>query len=114
MGRAIKPGQEAADRLYYRAKEVSNLTGLGLRTVYAGVYSGTIPSRKIGNARLIPASWLLADQRSADTIVANFSPRFESESERQRRKLRYSVDDGPHAPCGASRFLRLLAVSEFG
>ena len=42
------------DRLYYRAKEVAVLTGLGLRTIYAGVYSGSIPSRKIGNSRLIP------------------------------------------------------------
>lgn len=49
-----------SERLYYRPREVASLTGLGLRTIYADIYAGIIPSRKIGDARLIPASWLLA------------------------------------------------------
>ena len=111
MRRDLKSHQPQTDRLYYRAKEVALLTGLGLRTVYAGVYSGEIPSRKIGNARLIPAAWLLGNQRFADEFSADLSSRTESAAVRQRRNLRYSVDDAPLAPCGASRFLRLLAVS---
>ena len=50
----------AQSRLYYRPREVAALTGLGLRTIYEGIYAGRIPSRKIGDARLIPTSWLLA------------------------------------------------------
>jgi|SRR5579884_131561 len=59
-------------RLYYRAREVAALTGLGLRTIYQGVYAGWIPSRKIGNSRLIPASWLAAaTDHEADAIAQN-------------------------------------------
>lgn len=47
-----------SERLYYRAKEVAALLGLSLRTIYEGIYAGWIPSRKIGNSRLIPAAWL--------------------------------------------------------
>lgn len=49
---------ELDQRLYYRANEVSALTGLSIRTVYKGIYEGWIPSCKIGNARLVSAAWL--------------------------------------------------------
>lgn len=56
------------ERLYYRPKEVAQLTGLGLRTVYKYIYAGEIPSRKIGNARLVPAealrNWVATDVKS--------------------------------------------------
>ena len=55
-------------RLYYRAKEVAALTGLSLRTIYAGVYAGWIPSRKIGNSRVIPAEWLSSTEERKEAI----------------------------------------------
>ena len=61
-------------RLYYRAKEVAMLLGLSLRTVYEGVYAGWIPSRKIGNSRLIPAVWLEAtSDEEAQRIASHLS-----------------------------------------
>jgi excisionase family DNA binding protein len=64
----------ATERLYYRAREVADLTGLGLRTIYADIYAGIIPSRKIGDARLIPASWLLAQSDAeAEQIRERFA-----------------------------------------
>ena len=99
------------DRLYYRAKEVAVLTGLGLRTIYAGVYSGSIPSRKIGNSRLIPAAWILADQHAADEMARQAPPSEAPPGAGRRRKLRYSVDDTPRHSRGVSRFLRLFTVS---
>lgn len=73
----------ASERLYYRPREVANLTGLGLRTIYADVYAGIIPSRKIGNARLIPAAWLLAQtDAEADDIRQASAPRSASVAKR--------------------------------
>ena len=46
------------NRLYYRVWEVAQLTGIAERTVWDGIYSGRIPSRKISAVRLIPASFL--------------------------------------------------------
>ena len=63
-------GAVAEKRLYYRAKEVASLLGLGLRTVYEGVYAGWIPSRKIGNSRLIPAAWLTAASQEDAAFIA--------------------------------------------
>ena len=64
-------------RLYYRAREVAALTGLALRTVYEGIYAGWIPSRKIGNSRLIPAAWLHAQtDREAEIALGGF-PRYQ-------------------------------------
>ena len=67
----LPPNPDA--RLYYRAREVAALTGLSLRTIYAGIYAAWIPSRKVGNSRLIPAAWLHAlTDREAETIARNF------------------------------------------
>lgn len=68
-------------RLYYRAKEVAMLLGLSLRTVYEGVYAGWIPSRKIGNSRLIPAVWLEATN---DEEAERIASRLSEEQERRR------------------------------
>jgi excisionase family DNA binding protein len=58
------------ERLYYRAQEVADLTGLSLRTIYAHIYSGLIPSRRIGDARLVLASWVTADSDEAAARIA--------------------------------------------
>jgi excisionase family DNA binding protein len=89
-----------ATRLYYRVKEVAKLTGLGLRAVYSGIYDGSIPSRKIGNSRLIPASWLLANGKEAEEIKRAFEATHSP-------KNRYSFAFGPPAPGGPSHLVRL-------
>lgn len=89
MRKSIPTEQASAvNRLYYRPREVAELTGLGLRTIYADVYAGIIPSRKIGDARLIPASWLLAqtDEQAQEIRQAlAHTPR------RKTTKNRYSL-----------------------
>lgn len=105
--------QKAADvdsvpdqsRLYYRPREVAALTGLGLRTVYEGIYAGRIPSRKIGDARLIPAAWLLAQ---TDAQADDIQQRLASRSERNSPKNRYSLGNSPRTPPGLLRLLRMF------
>lgn len=48
----------SAPRLFYRVHEVAECLGMGYTTVWDGVYAGTIPSRKVGFLRLIPATWV--------------------------------------------------------
>lgn len=58
------------ERAFFRASEVAQLTGLSLRTIRSGLAAGTIPSRKIGDSRLIPASWVYAESEvQASEIV---------------------------------------------
>jgi excisionase family DNA binding protein len=64
------PAHSGLERLYYRAREVAELTGLGLRTVYGLIYTGHIPSRKIGDARLVPAAWVTAENDEAAARIA--------------------------------------------
>jgi len=40
-------------RKYFRAVEIAELTGLGLRTVRRRIADGTFPSTKLGGARLV-------------------------------------------------------------
>ena len=106
MRSRAKPEQApASERLYYRAREVAALTGLGLRTIYADVYAGIIPSRKIGDARLIPASWLLArtDEEAEEIRQALARPR-----RRNSPKNRYSLGKSPRS---SRRLLRLLRIA---
>lgn len=95
----------APERLYYRPREIAALTGLGLRTVYANVYAGIIPSRKIGDARLIPASWLFAQtEAEAEEIRRTFAdpPR------RNSPKNRYSLGKSPRMLLGLLRLVQML------
>lgn len=92
-------------RLYYRPREVAALTGLGLRTVYEGIYAGWIPSRKIGDARLIPASWLLAEtDAQAEEIRQTFAHSVRSNSP----KNRYSLGNSPCTLPGLLRLVRIV------
>lgn len=76
---------DADVRLYYRPREVAQLTGLGLRTIYSNVYAGIIPSRKIGDARLIPAPWLPAHtDEEAETIRQACTPPPQRKSAKKR------------------------------
>lgn len=68
----------SCERLYYRAKEVAGMLGLSLRTIYEGIDGGLIPSRKIGNSRLIP-----------DCLA---TPRPTTKWNKSRRKLRTIFD----------------------
>jgi len=95
-----------SSRLYYRAKEAALLLGLSLRTVYEGVYAGWIPSRKVGNSRLIPAAWLEAStDQEADRIGARVA-----EAQRLRQsdspENRYSLDKSPRVLRGLLRLVR--------
>lgn len=83
-------------RLYYRAKEVAALCGLSLRTIYEGVYSGWIPSRKIGNSRLIPAAWVEAE---TDAAAASY------------RNNRYYFGNRARTDAGRSRLLQYPSVA---
>lgn len=76
-GKGHKMQQNAVDdndRLYYRPKEVARLLGIGLRTVYKYIYSGHIPSRKIGNTRLVPAAALVELGKASDSQQNQYSP----------------------------------------
>ncbi|GEC52650.1 excisionase family DNA binding protein [Bradyrhizobium japonicum] len=42
------------DRIGWRIAEYAQMTGLDVGTVYNQVYSGALPSVKIGGSRLIP------------------------------------------------------------
>ena len=50
-------------RVYYRVREVAALVGLSESTLCKGIYAGRIPSRLIGSARLIPATWVHDEER---------------------------------------------------
>lgn len=45
-------------RRYYRVKEIGDLTGLAVSSLYSLIARGDIPSRKVGNVVLVPASWV--------------------------------------------------------
>lgn len=49
---------DATARRYYRVKEVGDLTGLAVSSLYSLIARGDIPSRKVGNIVLVPASWV--------------------------------------------------------
>lgn len=93
------------DRLYYRAKEAAQLLGISLRTVYEGIYAGWIPSRKIGNSRLIPAAWLKAatDEEAAALTLA--------ERATSSHNIRYYFGNRPRMHAGRSRLLQRPAVA---
>jgi excisionase family DNA binding protein len=95
-------------RLYYRAREVAELTGLALRTIRERLYADEIPSRKVGGARLIPAAWLHAGSDEEADLIA----------EEHRRKYRYTIGNGPFAHEGplramASRFFHCNVARAF-
>lgn len=94
MRRKIVDAESASAqrRLYYRPREVAALTGLGLRTIYEGIYAGRIPSRKIGDARLIPASWLLAQ---TDAEADDIRQAFAFQHARNSPKNQYSLGNRP-------------------
>lgn len=48
-----------AERLAYSVADAARVTGLGRTTLYALMADGTLPSRKIGKRRLIPAASLM-------------------------------------------------------
>lgn len=100
--------EEPLERLYYRPREVAALTGLGLRTIYEGIAAGRIPSRKIGDARLIPASWLLAQ---TDIEADNIWQALASQRPRNFPENRYSLGKSPCDPRGLLRLLR-IALSQ--
>lgn len=103
----IRHGTEASEpqaRLYYRAKEVAGLLGIALRTVYEGIYAGWIPSRKVGNSRLIPASWLF-DQQDARPLPPRVADRYIP-------KNRYSLGNCVRASRTQSRLLRIALSHE--
>jgi excisionase family DNA binding protein len=43
---------------YFRAREISCLTGVSLRTVRRWIAAGILPSTKLGGARLVPGTGL--------------------------------------------------------
>lgn len=49
---------ETTTRRYYRVKEVGDLTGLAVSSLYSLIARGDIPSRKVGNIVLVPAAWV--------------------------------------------------------
>jgi len=72
------------------------MTGLSLRTVRSGLASGWIPSRKLGDSRLIPAAWVHAlTNAEADAIADRYSP-----------NNQYYAASSPHGRAGYSRLLR--------
>jgi len=61
----------ASTRRFYRVKEVSEMTGLPLSSVYWLITKGEIPARKVGSTVLVPASWL--DSAAASQAAAEAS-----------------------------------------
>ena len=59
--------QEEPERLSYSVAEAAKVTGLGRTTIYGLIGSGELPSRKIGNRRLIPA-------KALEALVSEFLP----------------------------------------
>ncbi len=55
-------------RIAYRIKEFAAATGIAYRTVAEQVASGKIPSVKFGSVRVIPASYIEARLKAAETI----------------------------------------------
>jgi excisionase family DNA binding protein len=45
-------------RRVYRAREVAEILGLPLQTVYEALRDGRIPARRIGRTWLISAAWV--------------------------------------------------------
>lgn len=46
------------DRVAFSPAEVGELLGLSPSTVYRGLEDGSIPSRRLGRRRLVPAEWV--------------------------------------------------------
>jgi excisionase family DNA binding protein len=61
-------GSSPPKRVAYRIKEFSEATGIPYRTVADQVASGKIPSVKFGSVRVIPASYIEARLKAAETI----------------------------------------------
>jgi excisionase family DNA binding protein len=99
-----RPSSPPQARLYYRAKEAAQLLGLSLRTIYEGIYEGRIPSRKIGNARLIPAAWLEAE---SDQEAAEIAGRVRAAAPNSPKNRSY-LGNGPSAHGGPLRLLKRL------
>ena len=59
----------AVQRHAYRVSEVAAALGMGESTVWDGVYAGRIPSRKVGQVRLIPALWVETGMFPADSVA---------------------------------------------
>ncbi len=43
---------------YLRARDITEITGVSVRTVRRWIADGTLPSRKVGGARLVPKTAL--------------------------------------------------------
>jgi len=43
---------------YLRARQIAEITGLTLRTIRRWIADGTLPSQKVGGARLVPKTAL--------------------------------------------------------
>lgn len=63
-GSRAKEREIAPERLWLRPKEVARITGLGITTVYDNIYRGDIPSRKVGDALLVPRSFVERGSKS--------------------------------------------------
>jgi hypothetical protein len=93
-------------RRFYRAREISEITGLALRTVANRLADGTIPSRKVGDARLIPAEWIEApDDLRAAEIAEKFALATRKRTYSPRN--RYSLWSSPRESRGLFHFLRI-------
>jgi excisionase family DNA binding protein len=64
----------AVQRQAYRVREVAEALGMGESTIWDGVYAGTIPSRKVGQVRLIPALWVETGSFPADPEADSAAP----------------------------------------
>lgn len=96
--------EEQKARLYYRAKEVSELTGICIRTIRDQIARGKIPTRKIGVARLIPASWVeAATETEAELVRLGYI----EPARVNIPKNPYSLGNGPCAHAGPLRLARL-------
>lgn len=46
------------ERIVYSAKELAELLGVNIKTVYEGIRQGEIPVIEVANRKLVPKQWL--------------------------------------------------------
>ena len=75
------------DTEYLRAADIARLTGMSIRTVRRWIADGTLPSTKLGGARLVA-------RRTSNASFPLSRPAEEPDDDDGKMRLRIKINDG--------------------